>query len=393
VQFGLTETQQTLKNTVRKFLAAECPITEVRKLMESGTTLDPALWRKIAEQGWTGMILPEEYGGFGMGMVEMAAAFEEMGRALLPGPFFSTVLMAGPLLEHAPNGRSAKQKYLPAISSGDAKGAVALLEDSASWSPDSVRMNATSSAGTYVLDGRKLFVWDAAVADFLICVARLNGELALFLIPAKANGLRITALPAMDSTRELYEVAFEGVSVARENLLAEGKPARAALDYVLNVATVGLVAEMTGGMQRLLEMTVEYAKTRKQFGRPIGQFQAVQHLCADMLVYTESSRSAAYFAAWAIQEGVPEAQLAVSVAKAYASDAYREVGNRAIQVHGGMGFTWENDAHLFYRRAKASELAFGDAIYHRERIARLVIDSSSIREDEPVLSVVNSQIN
>jgi alkylation response protein AidB-like acyl-CoA dehydrogenase len=159
---------------------------------------------------------------------------------------------------------------------------------------------------------------------------------------------------------------------------------------MLDVASVGLVAEMTGGMQRLLEMTVEYAKTRKQFGRPIGQFQAVQHLCADMLVYTESSRSAAYFAAWAIQERVPEARLAVSVAKAYASDAYREVGNRAIQVHGGMGFTWENDAHLFYRRAKASELAFGDATYHRERIARLVIDAGRVQEAQPVLSVVHS---
>jgi alkylation response protein AidB-like acyl-CoA dehydrogenase len=389
MQFGLTETQQTLKNTVRKFLAAECPISEVRKLMETATALDSALWRKIAEQGWNGMILTEEHGGFGMGMVEMAAALEEMGRALLPGPFFSTVLMAGPLLEGASN-EGAKRKYLSAISSGEAKAAVALLEDSASWSPDSIRMQATWSGSNYTLDGRKLFVWDAAIADFLICVARLNSELALFLVPAKAGGLRITDLPAMDFTRKLYEVAFDGVSVPRENLLAEGKPARAALDRMLNVATVGLVAEMTGGMQRLLDMTVEYAKTRKQFGRPIGQFQAVQHMCADMLVYTESSRSAAYYAAWAIQEGVPEAPLAVSVAKAYASDAYREVGNRAIQVHGGMGFTWENDAHLFYRRAKASEVAFGDATYHRERIAKLVIDAGQVQKDEPVLSAVHS---
>jgi alkylation response protein AidB-like acyl-CoA dehydrogenase len=194
----------------------------------------------------------------------------------------------------------------------------------------------------------------------------------------------------MDSTRKLYEVAFDSVAVPRENLLAEGKPARAALDRMLNVATVGLVAEMTGGMQRLLDMTVEYAKTRKQFGRPIGQFQAVQHLCADMLVYTESSRSSAYYAAWAIQEGVREAALAVSVAKTYTSDAYREVGNRAIQVHGGMGFTWENDAHLFYRRAKASEVAFGDATYHRERIAKLVIDAGQVQKDEPILSAVHS---
>ena len=389
MQFGLTETQQTLKNTVRKFLAAECPMSEIRKLMETATAFDPALWRKIAEQGWNGIVLAEEHGGFGMGMVEMAAALEEMGRALLPGPFFSTVLMAGPLLEAA-TATAAKQKNLSAVSSGEAKATVALLEDSASWSPDSIRMQATSSGSNYTLDGRKLFVWDAAVADFLICAARLNGELALFLVPAKAPGLGITDLPAMDSTRKLYEVAFGGVSVPRENLLAEGKPARAALDRMLNVATVGLLAEMTGGMQRLLEMTVEYAKTRKQFGRPIGQFQAVQHMCADMLVYTESSRSATYYAAWAIQEGVPEASLAVSVAKAYASDAYREVGNRAIQVHGGMGFTWENDAHLFYRRAKASEVAFGDATYHRERIAKLVIDAGQVQKDEPVLSAVHS---
>jgi alkylation response protein AidB-like acyl-CoA dehydrogenase len=390
MQFGLTETQQTLKNTVRKFLAAECPMAEVRKLMETDTAFQPALWSKIAAQGWTGMILPEEYGGFGMGMVEMACALEEMGRALLPGPFFSTILMAGSLLERTAKA-NGNQKHVNAISSGEAKAAVAVLEDSASWSPDSIQLKATSSGGGYVLDGRKLFVWDAAVADFLICVARLNGELALFLIPRKARGLGITDLPAMDFTRKLYEVAFDGVPLPRQNLLAEGKPARAALDHMLNVATVGLVAEMTGGMQRLLEMTVEYAKTRKQFGRPIGQFQAVQHLCADMLVYTESSRSAAYYAAWTIQEGVPEASLAVSVAKAYASDAYREVGNRAIQVHGGMGFTWENDAHLFYRRAKASELAFGDATYHRERIAGLVIDSSRVGECEPVFSAVNSE--
>jgi alkylation response protein AidB-like acyl-CoA dehydrogenase len=297
--------------------------------------------------------------------------------------------MAGPLLEGASN-EGAKQKYLSAISSGEARATVALLEDSASWSPDSIRMQAKSSGAKYTLEGRKLFVWDAAAADFLVVAAKLNGELALVLVPAKTGGLRITALPAMDSTRKLYEVALDAVSVPRESLLAEGKPARAALDRMLNIATVGLVAEMTGGMQRLLDMTVEYAKTRKQFGRPIGQFQAVQHLCADMLVYTESARSSAYYAAWAIQEGVPEAPLAVSVAKAYASDAYREVGNRAIQVHGGMGFTWENDAHLFYRRAKASEVAFGDASYHRERIAKLVIDAGQVQKDEPILSAVHS---
>ena len=378
MQFGLTETQQTLKNTVRKFLTAECPLAEVRKQMETEMAFDAALWRKIAEQGWTGIIFPEEYGGFGMGMVEMAATLEEMGRALLPGPFSSTVLAAGSLIEAAGND-SQKKKYLSAICRGEAKATVAVLEDSASCSPDSVQMKATG----LTLNGRKLFVPDASVADFLIVVARMDGDLTLFVVPANAPGLRITNLPAMDATRKLYEVTFDNVA---GELLAQGSHARTALDRAQDIATVGLVAEMTGGMQRLLEITVEYAKTRKQFGRAIGEFQAVQHQCADMLIYTESSRSAAYYGAYAIQEGIPEARLAVSVAKAYASDAYREVGNRAIQIHGGMGFTWENDVHLFYRRAKASEVAYGDAGFHRERVAKFVVDAQGATKEEMQLA-------
>ena len=381
MDFGLTETQQTLKNTVRKFLAAECPIAEVRRLMETPTAFDEGLWRKIAEQGWTGMIFPEQYGGFGMGMVEMAAALEEMGRALLPGPFFSSVLMAGALIEGAAN-ENQKQKHLAPIARGESRATVAFLEESAAWSPQAVAMSAKASAAGYVLDGRKLFVPDAASADFLIAIARLEGELALFAVPAKARGLRVAPMSSMDLTRKVSEVAFDRVEISREDLLARGQAAIHALGRGRNIATVGLVAEMVGGMQRLLEITVEYAKTRKQFGRPIGQFQAVQHQCADMLLYTESSRSAAYYAAYAIQEGIPEASLAVSVAKAYASDAYREVGNRAIQVHGGMGFTWENDAHLYYRRAKVSELMFGDATHHREQIAKFVIDAQPASQEK-----------
>jgi alkylation response protein AidB-like acyl-CoA dehydrogenase len=285
------------------------------------------------------------------------------------------------LIEAAGND-SQKKKYLSAICRGEAKATVALLEDSASWSPEAVQMKATGLA----LNGRKLFVPDAAVADFLIVVARMDGDLALFVVPANAQGLRITNLPAMDATRKLYEVTFDNVAA---ELLAQGSQARTALHRALDIATVGLVAEMTGGMQRLLEITVEYAKTRKQFGRAIGEFQAVQHQCADMLVYTESSRSAAYYAAYAIQEGIPEAPLAVAVAKAYASDAYREVGNRAIQIHGGMGFTWENDVHLFYRRAKASEVAYGDAGFHRERVAKFVVDAPQHQEHEQTVLAAN----
>jgi alkylation response protein AidB-like acyl-CoA dehydrogenase len=375
MQFGFTETQQTLKNTTRQFLAAECPLSEVRKQMETDTAFDPALWKKIAEQGWTGILFPEEYGGFGMGMVELAAVVEEMGRMLMPGPYLSTVLLAGSALNFAGT-EAQKQRYLAPICSGEAVATLAFLEESASWSPDAVRLQACSTAEGFRLSGRKAFVPDAQVATFILCAARLANELALFVVPTGAKGVTVRPTPAIDGTRKLYEVMFDAVVLPADALLARGKQAVEAVEHAFAVSTVGLVAEMVGGMQRLLEMTVDYAKTRKQFGRPIGQFQAVQHLCADMLLLTESSRSAAYFAAWALGENSPEAEAAVSVAKAYASDAYREVGNKAIQVHGGMGFTWENDAHLYYRRAKGSEIAFGDANWHRERLACLVVDAS-----------------
>ncbi len=222
------------------------------------------------------------------------------------------------------------------------------------------------------LTGEKWFVPDAAAADFLVVAARDAGELALYLVDE--GTVKIEPMPAVDLTRRLYKVVFDQ---AQGELLARGEAARKALDRGLDVATVALCAEMTGGMQRTLDIAVEYAKTRKQFGKPIGQYQAVQHQCADMLVWTESSRSAAFYAAWMLDSGAADASTAVSVAKVYASDACREVGNRGVQVQGGMGFTWENDTHLYYRRAKSSEIAFGDATFHRERIARLVIDQGS----------------
>jgi alkylation response protein AidB-like acyl-CoA dehydrogenase len=380
MNFGLNESQTTLKNTVRKFLAAECPPADVRKIIETENAFDLTLWNKMAEQGWTGIIFPEAYGGFGMGAVELAVALEEMGRALLPGPYLST-LTAGAVIHEAGDDAQKKQ-YLAPICSGEARSTLALLEDTASWAPSAVSMRAASKAGQYALNGRKLFVSDAAVADFLVVAARLDGELALFVVPRGAQGLNIAAMSGMDLTRKLYEVTFENVMAAPSAMLASGQHASKALDRALDIGAVAISAEMVGGMQRLLEITVEYAKTRKQFGKPIGAFQAVQHQCADMLIYTESSRSAAYFAAYSISEGTPDAVATVSVAKSYASDAYRECGNRAIQVHGGMGFTWENDCHLFYRRAKASELAFGDALYHRERIAKLIVDQTGVRTAE-----------
>ena len=374
MQFGLTETQQVLKNSAREFFSAECPIAEVRRLMETAAAYDPALWQKMAHQGWTGIIFDEEYGGLGLGLVEMAVALEEMGRALLPGPYLSTVLLAGVAIDAGGN-PAQKKKYLSRISMGEARATLALIESSASWEPDAVQLAAEPTPEGFALNGRKMFVPDAAAADFLVCAARRGADLGLFIVPRTARGLTVSPLPAIDETRKLYQVVFEDVPVAEEDFLAIGDSARDALDRALAVATVALAAEMVGGMQRVMEIAVEYAKARKQFGKPIGQFQAVQHLCADMLLLTESSRSAAYYAAWALQERAPEADAAVSIAKAYASDAYREVGNRGIQVQGGMGFTWENNVHLYYKRAKASELMFGDATYHREQIARRVIDT------------------
>jgi alkylation response protein AidB-like acyl-CoA dehydrogenase len=359
MQFGLNESQEFLRDNARKFFAGECPIAEVRRLMETETAFDANLWSKLAEQGYTGITSPEEFGGVGLGIVELVLLMEETGRALLPGPFFSTVALAGSVLDSVAT-KDQKKKYLGAICRGEARSTVAFLEAEGSWEPADLRLNAVNGK----LQGEKLFVSDAAVADWIIVVAR-NG---VFLVDSKAPRIRIEPMLGMDLTRKLYSVRFD-------NAPAEKLGETAGLSRALDIATTALAAEAVGGMQRTLDITVEYAKTRKQFGKPIGIFQAVQHQCADMYLETESARSAVYYAAWAVQQHAPDAAATVSIAKPYASDASRTVGNRGIQVHGGMGFTWENDLHLYYRRAKASETALGDATFHRERLARLAIDA------------------
>jgi len=376
MQFGLSESQQILKDTAKKFFAGECPVAAVRKTMETDTAYDAGLWRKLAEQGFTGVITPEEHGGMGLGKVELILLMEEAGYALLPGPFFSTVALAAPVIDSL--GTAAqKKRYLEPVAAGQARATVALVEAGGSWDPASLQLSAAGDK----LTGTKFFVPDAAVADFIL-VATRNG---VFAVEAKAPGLHIEPMKGMDLTRKIYSVEFKGTPA--EKLGGSGS-----LDQALNIATAALCAEMVGGMQRTLETTVAYAKTRKQFGKPIGIFQAVQHLCADMYLETESSRSAAYYASWALEENAPDAAAAVSVAKMYSSDASRTVGNRGIQVHGGMGFTWENDLHLYYRRAKASETMLGDASFHRERIARLVIDAGArsqgkLESEKAVLAV------
>jgi alkylation response protein AidB-like acyl-CoA dehydrogenase len=375
MDFDLSKPQKLLKDSARDFLTRECKLGRVRELMETGTAHDDRLWQSIADQGWTGLVVPEEHSGLGLGLVELAVVAEEMGRACLPGAFLST-LTAAALVERA-GSLEQRAKYLEPIAAGELKATVAFLEEGASWEVDEIKLKATRHGANFQLSGRKLFVPDAGIADLLICVARDADGLALLPVERGAEGLELAATPSMDGTRKLYEVTFADVSVAEADVFGADGDARSALGQAIEVATVALCAEMVGGMQWVLDTTVEYAKTRQQFGRAIGSFQAVQHQCADMLLMTESARSATYYAAWALTAGDPSASVAVSIAKAYCSDAYREVGNRGIQVHGGIGFTWEHDLQLYYKRSKASEVMFGDAAFHRERIARFIVDGGA----------------
>jgi alkylation response protein AidB-like acyl-CoA dehydrogenase len=373
MEFDLTDTQKLFKSSARELFAQECSPQHVREMIENGQPYSERLWEKLVEQGWTGLIFSEDDGGLGLGMVEMAVAFEEMGRALVPGAFLSTTALAGSLVQALGAGEK-RQKLLEAISGGSAKSTLALLEQTARWDLDAVALRATETAGALKLNGKKLFVSDAEVADFILVAARIGSELAVLVVDKNAQGLGVTPMPAIDATRNLSEVSFNDTEA---ELLARGDAARQALEHALDVATLALAAEMVGGMHWVMDASVEYAKTRKQFGKPIGQFQAVQHHCANMLLMTESARSAVYYAAWVMSNAPELAPLAVSMAKTYASDAYREVGNLGIQVHGGIGFTWDENIHFYYKRAKASELMFGDASFHRERIARSIVDGAA----------------
>ena len=376
MEFDLSKPQKLLKDSAREFLSRHCKPARVRELMSTETANDDELWQAMADQGWTGLVIPEEYGGMGAELLDLAVVCEEMGNACLPGAFQAT-LFSTALIERAASPKE-KSQYLEAIASGSLKATVAQLEETANWDVDAISLKAVRDNGRFLVSGRKLFVPDAVTADLLICLAASdsgNGDSPVILPVSKgADGVEIKSMPAMDETRKLYEVHFNNVIVNGADVFGADGNARGALLQATQVATVALCAEMVGGMQWILDTTVDYAKTRQQFGRPIGSFQAVQHQCADMLLMTESARSATYYAAWAVTEGAPNAGTAVSIAKAYCSDAFREVGNRGVQVHGGIGFTWEHDLQLYYKRSKASETMFGDATFHRERIARAVVD-------------------
>jgi alkylation response protein AidB-like acyl-CoA dehydrogenase len=371
MEFDLSKPQKLLQKSARDLFSRQCPATHVRELMATDTALDPKLWSEVADQGWLGLHLDEAAGGLGLGAVELAVVAEEMGRACYPGPFFGTV-WAATLIAQA----NASSPHLEPLTSGAVKGAVALLEAESSWNPADVRVKVTPSGSGFKLTGRKAFVLDAPTADLVVCVAQSGDGLALLAVPTKSPGVKVTATPGLDATRKLGDVEFNDVTVGGNAVLAVGGAASQALARSLEVATLCAAADMLGGMQWILEDAVEYAKTRQQFGKMIGSFQAVQHMCADMLLWTESSRSAIYFAAWALSADPLIAPRHISIAKAYASDASREVANRGVQVHGGIGFTWEHDLQLYYKRSKVSEILCGDSAFHRALLAEMAFDGS-----------------
>jgi alkylation response protein AidB-like acyl-CoA dehydrogenase len=377
MDIGFTEEQELLRTSARRFLENECPTAFVRQRMAERAAMTEDFWQKLAEQGWFGILYPEEADGSGLGLVDMTVLMEEMGRAVMPGPFFSTVLLGGAAILEA-GSPEQRQEWLPRIAAGDAKLSLAWTEPNARGDAAGIVASGRETAAGFVLSGTKLFVPDAHLSDALVVAMRtrdgstMEDGVSLFLVPNDTPGLTVTLLPTIDETRKLCEVRLDNVAIAPAALLGEKHGGWLALARVLDRATVALCAEMCGGAQRVLDMTTDYAKIRVTFGKPIGSYQGVKHRAADMLIDVENAKSLTYYAAWAIDEGLADAPLAVSMAKAYASDAYRKVAGAGIQLHGGIGFTWEHDLQLYFKRAKASEVAFGDATWHRERVARLL---------------------
>ncbi len=371
MNFALSEEQEAFREGLRRFLAEASPPAEVRRTLATPEGVDRGLWKRMAEElGLQGLLVPEAEGGQGFGFLEVAIALEELGRALVCAPFLgSAVLATSALLESGDT--EARRSLLPALASGGSFAALALLDSGAGWSAPDVRMAFERDGAAYRLSGEKRYVEGGGVADLLVVVARRPGSsgregLSLFLVDGAARGLSRAALEGLDPTRRLANLTFDGV--AARLLGAEGG-AGAALARVLDLAATGIAAEDVGGAERCLEMAVSYARQRVQFARPIGSFQAVKHKAAEVLLELESARAAAQYAAWTAAEAPQELPLAASLAKAVCGEAYLRAAAENIQIHGGIGFTWEHEAHLYYRRARVNETLFGEAREHRARIA------------------------
>ena len=376
MDFGLGEEQVMLKTSARDFLENECPKRLVREMMDDEKGYSPELWKKMAAQGWMGLSFPEEYGGAGMGYLDLAVLLEEMGRALVPGPFVPTVVLAGrPIL--AAGSDEQKKQFLPKIAGGDTIMTLALFEPNGSLEASGVTVEAYPSGDDFIIEGSKLFVPDAHVADYILCAARTKDGpdkedgITLFLIDATTAGIHPIVLKTMTGEK-LCEVIFRNVAVPRANILGELHQGWPIIKQLLKEATVAECAWMTGGARYAMETAVAYAKERVQFGVPIGSFQIIQHKCVDMLAKVEGATSITYYAAWAVAENDSQSTLATSMAKAYCSDIYTAVTAESIQIHGGIGFTWDCDMHLYFKRAKSSEVAYGDGDYHREEVANIL---------------------
>ncbi len=374
MDLGLDEQQEMLKNFARDFLEKECPESLVREMEEDEQGYSPGLWKKMADQGWMGLIIPEDQGGTGMTLCELVVLLEEFGRALVPGPFISTVVLgAVPIMEAGTD--EQKAQYLPKIAAGEMIMTMALTEPSAKWTADGVTLEAKKDGGDYVLNGTKLFVPDAHVTDYMVVVARTGGTgedgVTLFIVDSKSDGIKFEQLKTIAADKQ-SEVIFENVKVPAANVLGTEGKGWEIVEKVSRVATVAACAYLVGLSQMDFDTTLNYAKERVQFGRPIGSFQAIQHKLADAIIDVDGSRFITYKAAWSLTEGEDDTDLMISMAKAWASDASRRVVAHGQQIHGGIGFTKEYKIQLYFRRQKWMELMWGDADYHREKVAQLM---------------------
>ncbi len=369
MNFSFTEEQEELRRYARQWLDENCPLGTVRLLMDTDRGYDPEHWAAIAEMGWLGMAIPSEWGGAGFTFLELFVLLEEQGRSLFCTPFLSTVVMAAGVIEEAGDDQQ-KREILSAIAAGELVATVAFTEPNGRWEAEGIAAEAhPRPGGGWTLNGTKSFVLDGHIADLAVVAARTDRGVSLFLVPTGIDGLARGRLETMDQTRKQAEIKLADVQLASDALLGTEGAGWPILERMMQRAVVALSAEQVGGAQACLEMAVSYAKVRKQFGRPIGSFQAIKHKCADMLAQVESARSAAYYAGWAVSEDNEERPLMASLAKSYCSEAYFFAAAENIQIHGGIGFTWEHDAHLYFKRAKSSELLLGDPSFHREKIA------------------------
>jgi alkylation response protein AidB-like acyl-CoA dehydrogenase len=370
VDFAFSADQQLLRSAARSFLDEHMKPATARLLWDDPRGESEALWKEMAQLGWLGLSLPEAHGGSGLGMVESAIVLEELGRAACPGPYWPTVLAATAIAD-AGTERQRKQ-WLPAIATGEARATLALLDGDLDWSPDVVTTRATRTTGGWTISGTKRYVPWAHVANVMLVPARTPDGPRIFLVDPGASGLGLTTVPAMDPGTRWVDVRLDDVVVPADAVLDETSGASALLMSVLRRGAVGAAAEMLGAARRCLDMAVGYAKMREQFGQPIGSFQAIRHKCAEMLAEVENSHAAVYYAAWAMDARSEDHAVAASIAKAFAGDASRRVCGEAIQVHGGIGFTWEYDLHMYFKRAKALEVQYGDTDFHRELIVQAV---------------------